>query len=131
MAKLKYKYDKKEITSLKVIDLGIINNSFCVQGICFYDNNLYLSSSLGAIKSVISVYDKNFKLINRRMIRQMGMEGIIIKNKTLYSIYEMGKPRISIHHLDRLNRFRRKTLFLKYKYAFNYKVYKKIKNRKR
>ena len=130
IAKIKYSYDKKSITSLKVIDLGTINNSFCVQGICFYNNNLYLSSSLGAIKSVISVYDKDFKLINRRMIKQMGMEGIIIKDNILYSLYEMGKPRISIHDLDRLNRFRRKTLFLKYKYAFNYKVYKKIKNRK-
>ena len=131
IAKIKYSYDKKSIALEKVIDLGTINNSFCVQGICFYNNNLYLSSSLGAIKSVISVYDKDFKLINRRMIRQHGMEGIIIKNNNLYSIYEMGKPIMSIHHLDRLNKFRRKTLFLKYKYAFNYRVYKKMKNRKR
>ena len=131
IAKIKYSYDSKTITPLKVVDLGTINNSFCVQGICFYNNNLYLSSSLGAIKSVISVYNKDFKLINRRMIRQMGMEGIIIKDNTLYSVYEMGKQRIALHNLDRLNRFRRKTLFLKYKYAFNYTVYRKIKNRKR
>lgn len=130
IAKIKYEYNKKDIKEIKVVDLGIINNSFCVQGICFYKNELFLSSSLGAIKSVISVYDKKFKLVNRRMIRQMGIEGIVINNNLLYSVYEMGKPRISIHNLDRLNRFRKKTLFLKYKYAFNYWVYKKLKNRK-
>ena len=103
IAKIKYDYDKKEIKEKKVIDLGTINNSFCVQGICFYNNNLYLSSSLGAIKSVISIYDKNFRLINRRMIRQHGIEGIIIKNNILYSIYEMGKQRMSINDLNILN----------------------------
>ena len=131
MAKIKYIYDHKEIKKVDIIDLGTIINSFCVQGICFYDNKLYLSSSLGAIKSVISVYDKNFNLINRRMIKHMGMEGIIIKNSTLYSIYEMGKPKMSAYKLDDLNRFKRKSLFLKIKYIINYKIYKKIKNRKR
>ncbi len=130
IAKIKYEYNKKDIKEIKVIDLGTINNSFCVQGICFYKNELYLSSSLGAIKSVISVYDKNFKLVNRRMINQMGIEGIIINNNELYAVYEMGKPTISVHGLNTLNGFRKKTLFLKYKYAFNYWVYKKIKNRK-
>ena len=131
LAKIKYEFDKRIIKEIKVDDLGVINNSFCVQGICFYKNELYLSSSLGAIKSVISVYDKDFKLVNRRMIRQMGMEGIIIKDNTLYSVYEMGKQRISSHNLKILNLFRTKTLFLKYKYALNYRIYKRIKNRKK
>jgi hypothetical protein len=131
IAKIKYEYNKKNVKEVKIVDLGTINNSFCVQGICFYKNELYLSSSLGTIKSVISVYDHNFKLVNRRMIKQMGIEGIIIKDNILYSIYEMGKPRIATHKLNTLNLFKTKTLFLIYKYAFTYKIYKRIKNRKR
>ncbi len=127
LAKVKYEYIKGTIVEKNIVDLGIIDDSFCVQGLCFYKNNLYLSSSLGTVKSVISIYDKNLKLINRRMIKQLGMEGIIIKKNNLYSVYEMGKQKISIHSLINLNRFKTKILFLKLKYYLTYKAYKIIK----
>lgn len=130
IAKIKYSYDNKIVTQDKLIDLGTIKNSFCVQGISLYKDYLYLSSSLGATKSFVSIYDKNLKFIKRRIINQMGMEGIIIKNDILYSIYEMGKQRITLHHLNDLDKLNSRSLFLKWKYTLSYKIYHKIKNRK-
>ena len=129
IAKIKYHLNKNKIVQDKVIDLGTINDSFCVQGISLYKDNLYLSSSLGAVRSLISIYDKDFNLINRKVVNQMGMEGIMIKDNYLYSIYEMGKQRIKTHLLDNLNQ-KKSPLFLKWMYRFNYKIYFKIKNRK-
>ncbi len=130
VAKLKYTFNKKEIILKNVHDLGIINNSFCVQGICFHKNYLYLSSSLGPIKSVISIYSNNLELISRKIIKQPGIEGIVIKDNMLYSIYERGKPKVSIYDLKLLDKYRNKTPLLRFKYALNYKIYSKYKNRK-
>ena len=111
-------------------ELNNINNSFCVQGICFYNNELYLSSSLGKNKSVISIFNKDLKLTDRRIINQHGIEGIIIKNKTLYSLYEMGKQQITSHNISCLNELTSKAFLLKIKYLIAYRLYKRLKARK-
>ena len=131
LAKINYSFNKKMVHQICQTDLGIINNAFCVQGICFDKNNLYLSSSLGPIKSFISVYNFKLHLTNRIIINQPGIEGIIIKANNLYSVYEKGIANISVFPFDILNQFKTKSLFLKTKYSLSYFVYNKYKNRKR
>ena len=108
-----YAYDYYELISgnISKYDCSINIRDFidnlpsAIQGVCVYKNKdeiYYLfSQSYGKIKSVIKLYDSNFRFISQKKLKCIGLEGIDIDySGNVFGVFENGIDKIGKIHIS-------------------------------
>lgn len=101
---LEVEKNKIVITNGEIID----NLPSAIQGVCVYKNKdeiYYLfSQSYGKIKSVIKLYDSNFRFISQKKLKCIGLEGIDIDySGNVFGVFENGIDKIGKIHISTIS----------------------------
>ena len=79
----------------------------CIQGVCVfeYDGEVYylFSQSFGRLRSVVNLYDSNFKIIGQKILRYIGLEGIDLEYiGNIVCVFENGIDKSEKIHISEL-----------------------------
>lgn len=105
---------------IKICNYVCINNlPSCIQGVCVFEQNdkLYyiFSQSYSKLKSVMKLYDFEFKFLGQKVLDAVGLEGIDIDaNGNIFGVFENGISNLKKVHVSELICSIKKTLEIRY-----------------
>jgi hypothetical protein len=91
--KISYDYSNDKIVQKEYDDTIYLKDGNCIQGLFIYDKYIITSISAYFLKSKLKIYSGNI-LLNEVTINKPGLEGIYIKNKIIYGIFEFGEYKL-------------------------------------